>query len=76
MPLPKTLYNRKSNLRIVSHGKNITNQGDGTGVRLVPSGNYQAIIMKNGKGIYLGTYYNYEDAYDARKQAEELYEEL
>lgn len=70
------LDNRKSNLRLVSHGKNITNQGEGTGVRRVPSGNYQAIIMKNGKPIYLGTFYNYEDAYTARKQAEELYEIL
>ena len=70
------LDNRKSNLRIVSHGKNITNQGEGTGIREVPSGNYQSKIMKDYKPIYLGTFSNYYDALMARLAAEEAYETM
>lgn len=66
------LDNRKSNLRIVSHAKNITNQNrESLGVKLVPSGNYQAQIMKDGKTIYLGTFSEFEQARDARVKAEE-----
>ena len=68
------LDNRKENLRLVSHGKNITNQGEGTGVIQVPSGNYQARIMKNRKSIYLGTFSNYRWALGARLAAERAYE--
>lgn len=67
------LDNRKSNLRIISHSKNITNQGRGTGVKQVPSGNFQAIITKDAKPIYLGTFNSFDEACDARKIAEELY---
>ena len=67
------LDNRKSNLRIVTHGKNITNQGEGTGVKKVPSGNYQAVITKDAKPIYLGTFNSFSEACAARRAAEEIY---
>lgn len=70
------LDNRKKNLRLVSHGKNITNQEIGTGIKQVPSGNYQVTIGKDYKRIYLGTFSNYADALATRQWAEEMYEGL
>ena len=68
------LDNRKSNLRLVSQSRNIMNQGYGTGVKQVPSGNYQAIITRNYKPIYLGTFFSFEDALAARHTAEESFD--
>lgn len=66
------LDNRKSNLRIVSHSLNMSNQyREYKGVRLVPSGNYQAIAMKDGKLVYLGTFSSFDEALKARKEYEE-----
>lgn len=65
------LNNRKENLRIVSHSTNLRNQHNlRKGIKKVPSGNYQAIITKDGKGIYLGTFPDYEKALAARLEAE------
>lgn len=66
------LDNRKSNLRIVSHSLNMSNQyRPNKGVRCVPSGRYQAIAMKDGKIVYLGTFPSFEEAFKARKEYEE-----
>lgn len=67
------LDNRKSNLRLVTHSKNITNQGESTGIFKVKSGRYRATICKDSKSIYIGTYDTFEEAYSARKDAEEIY---
>lgn len=67
------LDNRKSNLSFVSHGSNIRNQTPhkkSVGVKKVPSGRYQAVIMSNYKSIYLGTYDTYEEAQRVRNEAE------
>ena len=68
------LDNRKSNLRVVTHDTNLRNQhGNRKGVKRVGSGNYQAIITKDSKNIYLGTFPTYESALKARlKAAKEL----
>lgn len=61
------LDNRKCNLRIIDHSLNIMNQyGESNGIKLVPSGNYQATIMVDGKSIYLGTFPNFQEAKEAR----------
>ena len=61
------LNNRKSNLRVVTHDTNLRNQhGNRKGVKRVGSGNYQAIITKDRKNIYLGTFPTYESALEAR----------
>lgn len=60
------LDNRKENLRVVNHQKNSSNSR-GTGVKKVPSGRYQAIICRNYKTLYLGTYDTFEEAALARK---------
>lgn len=61
------LDNRKCNLRIVTHSLNAMNQyNDDNGIKLVPSGNYQATIMVNGKSIYLGTFSSFQEAKEAR----------
>ena len=67
------LDNRKSNLRIVTRSANIMNQDESNGIKKVPSGNYQVAIGKDYKTIYIGTYSSFEDAYNARKNAEEKY---
>ena len=65
------LDNRKENLRIVSHSDNVRNQSEKRkGIKKVPSGKYQATITMNYKCIYLGTFDTYEDALNARINAE------
>lgn len=66
------LNNRKENLRILSHADNLRNQSEKRkGIKKVPSGNYQAVITKEGKGIYLGTFPTYYEALEARHTAEQ-----
>lgn len=60
------LDNRKCNLRIVSQQVNAANKGD-AGVKLVPSGRYQAIVTRHYKPIYIGTFDTYDEAMEARK---------
>ena len=67
------LDNRKSNLRIVTHSENILNQRKICGIKKVPSGRYQVAIGKDYKTIYIGTYDSFEEAYEARKNAELKY---
>ena len=59
------LNNRKSNLRIVTHSENKANNKH-IGVKLVPSGRYQAQICRNYKTIYIGTFDTFEEALMAR----------
>ena len=61
------LDNRKLNLRIVTHSENKANNNS-IGVKLVPSGRWQASICRNYKTIYIGTYNTKEDAIKARKE--------
>lgn len=67
------LDNRKCNLRIVSQQVNATNNGS-TGVIRVPSGRYQAHVMRHYKNIYIGTYDTYEEAVTARKSFVDNYD--
>lgn len=67
------LDNRKANLRIVNRQTNATNNA-GTGVILVPSGRYQARVMRHYKQIYIGTFDTYEEAVAARKEFVEKYD--
>lgn len=67
------LDNRKDNLIPVTHSKNLINQGGDRGIKQVPSGRYQALITKDYRGIYLGTFDTYEDALQARLVAEQQY---
>lgn len=75
------LDNRKSNLRIVSKSENainhklLRNNTSGiTGVFRNSKGDrWKAGITVNNKPIHLGTFYNFEDAVKARKEAEEKY---
>ena len=63
--------NRRSNLRIVSHSDNIRNQtANRKGIKKVKSGKYQVTITKKYKCYYLGTFDTYEDAFEARTNAE------
>ena len=65
------LDNRKCNLRICSHSKNIANQHKRTaGICKVPSGRYRASICHNYKTIYIGTYDTEDEAIEARKTKE------
>lgn len=65
------LDNRKCNLRICSHSKNISNQHKRTaGIFKVPSGRYRASICHNYKTIYIGTYDTEGEAIEARKAKE------
>lgn len=59
------LNNRKSNLRIVTHSMNLTNN-DKKGVKLVPSGRWQVVVCRNYKNIYIGTFDTEEEAIQAR----------
>ena len=60
------LDNRKSNLRIVSHSDNLANNKK-TGVKLLPSGRWQASICYNYKTIYIGTFETEAQAFAARE---------
>lgn len=63
------LDNRKSNLRIVSHSKNISNQRKPmSGIFKVKSGRFRASICHNYKTIYIGTYDTKEEAIEARNK--------
>ena len=62
------LDNRKSNLRIVTHQVNATNNG-AEGVKQVPSGRWQAAYCRNYKRIYVGTFDSKEEAIKARQLA-------
>lgn len=65
------LNNRKENLRVLSHSDNLRNQSPARkGIKRVPSGKYQVVITKNYIGKYLGTFDTYEEALEARLQAE------
>lgn len=65
------LDNRKANLRICSHSKNIMNQRKRTaGIYKVKSGRYRASICYHYKTIYIGTYDTEEEAIEARKKKE------
>lgn len=61
------LDNRKSNLRITNMQTNAANK-NGTGVVRVPSGRYQARVMRHYKQIHIGTFNTYEEAAEARRQ--------
>lgn len=73
--------NRKSKLRIVNKNQNamnsITAKNNTSGIKGVyfnPSNqNWFASIKINQKQIYLGSYKNFDDAVNARKEAEEKY---
>lgn len=67
------LDNRKNNLRIVSHAKNMLNRQGIHGIKKVPSGKYQACIGINYKGIYLGTFNTYEEAKEAIQITKEIF---
>ena len=61
--------NRKSNLRVVSSSVNNSNSYKRyAGVKLVPSGKYQACVWYKYNQIYLGTFDTQEDALCARKE--------
>jgi len=65
------LDNRKFNLEVCSHSKNLTNQHNKyNGVYKVKSGRYRSTICIDSKTIYIGTYDNPEDALNARKEKE------
>jgi hypothetical protein len=65
------LDNRKFNLEVCSHSKNLTNQHNKyNGVYQVKSGRYRATICIDSKTIYLGTYNSPEEALNARKEKE------
>ena len=69
-----TFDNRKNNLRIVSQQKNMFNirKKKFIGVKKMPYNkiSYQAMIMKDYKPIYLGTYPTFEEAAIARLKSE------
>ena len=66
------LNNRKNNLRVLAHSDNVRNQGQTRkGIKQVPSGRFQALITKDYVGHYLGTFDTYEEALQARLQAEQ-----
>ena len=66
------LNNRKYNLRVLEHSDNLRNQSeDRKGIKQVPSGKFQALITKDYVGHYLGTFDTYEEALQARLQAEQ-----
>ena len=75
-----TLDNRRSNLRVCSNAANIrngkirTNNTTGvTGVRQPRGKKWEARIRVNYKIIILGFFDKFEDAVNARKQAEKKY---
>jgi hypothetical protein len=74
-----TLDNRKINLRVCSHLKNIQNQKSRggksiyRGVTKHHDGNWRARITVNYKRISLGVFKTQENAYEAVKKAQEKY---
>lgn len=76
-----TSDNRKENLRICTPAQNAKNKSTPknntsgiTGVRWAEKqGKWHSYIRVNYKRINLGYYTDFEDAVDARKQAEDLY---
>lgn len=64
--------NRKNELREVTRSQNNMNK-NANGVTKLKNGKYRAYIGVNYKTIYLGTFENFDDALNARKQAEEKY---
>jgi hypothetical protein len=75
-----TLDNRRSNLRISTHGQNICNarlRDDNSsgfkGVHRLPTGRYQARIMSGGKRISLGVRSTPEAAHELWKAAAKIY---
>jgi hypothetical protein len=73
------LDNRKSNLRAITHQKNLFNskiaKNNTSGCKGVTKakGKWQAQIVINQKNIYLGYYYDIEEAIRARTEAELKY---
>lgn len=67
------LDNRKENLRIVTHSQNKANNKC-SGIKVVPSGNYQASFCRNYKTIYVGTFNTKEEALNARQRAIKEYD--
>lgn len=62
------LDNRKRNLRICSHSKNLTNQYNyNNGIYKTNSNKYRASICKDNKTIYIGTYDTEDEAIYHRK---------
>ena len=63
------LDNRKSNLRIILHSTNISNQRKPmAGIFKVKSGRFRASICHNYKTIYIGIYNTKEEAIEARNK--------
>lgn len=60
------LDNRKSNLRIVDHSDNASNNKH-TGIYRVKSGRYRASCCRNYKTFYIGTYDTFDEAAQARE---------
>lgn len=71
--------NRKSNLRVATHGNNLKNVGvrsnntSGTTGVSFDRGKWVSRITINGKHMHLGRFENFDDAVAARKEAEEKY---
>lgn len=65
------LDNRKNNLEIVTHSKNLINQSkDRKGIKITPSGKYSVTITKDYKSIYIGTYNSFNEALEKRLEKE------
>ena len=66
----KTLDNRKSNLRVVTHRENCENLRNqskhGVGVSLAPSGRFRAQTKVKGRTIHIGTFDIPKEARQAR----------
>lgn len=67
------LDNRKCNLRVVTQQINATNNKF-SGVKMVPSGRYQANATRHYRPIYIGTYDTYDEAIEARRKFLEDYD--
>jgi len=67
------LDNRKTNLRITNMQTNASNK-DSIGVIRVPSGRYQARVMRHYKSLYIGTFDTFDEAVKVRKQFVENYD--
>lgn len=75
-----TFDNRKVNLRIVTTSQNAMNKklpSNNTsgvkGVKILNNGKVKSVITKDNTVIQLGTYDRFDDAVNARKEAEEIY---
>jgi hypothetical protein len=69
----KNLTDSNSQLNQQNKSKHSNNRSGHTGVRVLPSGKYNAFIMYQYKQIPLGTYDDLNDAITARKAAELQY---